>query len=457
MNPFTSRPITDPVYFKGRRDEIEEIGARLKNFHNISIIGQRRIGKTSLLRNLEYLLKQLEYTLNAYFIFFDLEGHSQTTPKELYSLLIRETIKKTERHYEGDSFNEFKDLIETITNTGKGIIYLFDEFESCIKNRYRDEYLPQLRNICSNNPRLAIVTSTKRGLFEAIPKEHPTSPFFNVFITIPLKLLKEEEAKSIIIDYTADSGISLKDEADIILKLAGNHPYFIHLLGFLFFEAKKKGRIDYKEVEKKFLLDAETQFKYYLNELSKKEKDCLYQIVKFGKCEDEEIISGLRQKALLDEDKEGRIKAFSTTFEEFVKKKPEEEDKMTEEEDKMKKRQDMSQNINITGSSGVTIIQAGKDAYYIENKKQLKPKIDNNYPKKKVFISSTCFDLEDVRAELAVALNEWGYIPLWNESPDFPKKPGFHSHDICLDVVKEECDIYILIIDKRHGGISFSS
>src|SRR3989337_1990728 len=68
-----------------------------------------------------------------------------------------------------------------------------------------------------------------------------------------------------------------------------------------------------------------------------------------------------------------------------------------------------------------------------------------------VFISSTSFDLKDLRAELAEALKEWGYFPIWNESPDFPKKPGLHSHDVCLDAVKE-CDIYLLIIDRRYGG-----
>ncbi|MBI4689529.1 MAG: DUF4062 domain-containing protein [Nitrospirae bacterium] len=70
---------------------------------------------------------------------------------------------------------------------------------------------------------------------------------------------------------------------------------------------------------------------------------------------------------------------------------------------------------------------------------------------KKVFISSTCFDLKDLRSELANALKEWGYMPIWNESPDFPKKHGLHAHDTCIDAVKE-CDIYLLIIDKRYGG-----
>lgn len=70
----------------------------------------------------------------------------------------------------------------------------------------------------------------------------------------------------------------------------------------------------------------------------------------------------------------------------------------------------------------------------------------------KVFIGSTCYDLKDLRAELALALEEWGYDPVWNESPDFPIKRDLHPHDICLEVVKE-CDIYLLIIGERYGGV----
>jgi len=71
---------------------------------------------------------------------------------------------------------------------------------------------------------------------------------------------------------------------------------------------------------------------------------------------------------------------------------------------------------------------------------------------KKIFLSSTVFDLLDLRPTLASALEALGmYEVVYNESSKFPVKHGLHSHDICLDVVKE-CDIYILVIDKRYGG-----
>lgn len=72
--------------------------------------------------------------------------------------------------------------------------------------------------------------------------------------------------------------------------------------------------------------------------------------------------------------------------------------------------------------------------------------------KKKVFICSTSFDLKDTRAEIRNALLNWGYEPILFESPDFPVQKGLHSHDVCLDAVKE-CDLFLLIIGSRYGGI----
>lgn len=117
----------------------------------------------------------------------------------------------------------------------------------------------------------------------------------------------------------------------------------------------------------------------------------------------------------------------------------------------------MEQNININSSKNAGVIQVGGGLHYYWTERPLLLKDNtNNMSKtsdagKKVFISSTCFDLKDLRAELAEALKEWGYLPIWSESPNFPKKHGLHSHDVCLDTVRE-CDIFLLIIDKRYGS-----
>src|SRR5260370_41708320 len=51
VNPFTyGNPISDPKRFFGRRKEIDQVFSRLRNaeFESSSIVGERRIGKTSL-------------------------------------------------------------------------------------------------------------------------------------------------------------------------------------------------------------------------------------------------------------------------------------------------------------------------------------------------------------------------------------------------------------------------
>ncbi|MGH9843151.1 MAG: hypothetical protein ACREEM_30810 [Blastocatellia bacterium] len=52
-NPFTNRgPVTNPEDFFGRKDELEIVLSRLRSMQCVSIVGERRIGKSSLLYHL---------------------------------------------------------------------------------------------------------------------------------------------------------------------------------------------------------------------------------------------------------------------------------------------------------------------------------------------------------------------------------------------------------------------
>ncbi len=53
-NPFTNRgPVTNPEDFFGRKDELATILTRLQSLQCVSIVGERRIGKSSLLAEAE--------------------------------------------------------------------------------------------------------------------------------------------------------------------------------------------------------------------------------------------------------------------------------------------------------------------------------------------------------------------------------------------------------------------
>lgn len=68
-----------------------------------------------------------------------------------------------------------------------------------------------------------------------------------------------------------------------------------------------------------------------------------------------------------------------------------------------------------------------------------------------IFLSSTCFDLLDVRAELKSALEAMGHKAFASETPDFPVNSSLKPADNCLEVLRT-CDIYLLIVNTRYGS-----
>lgn len=69
----------------------------------------------------------------------------------------------------------------------------------------------------------------------------------------------------------------------------------------------------------------------------------------------------------------------------------------------------------------------------------------------KVFLSSTCYDLADVRAVLEGYLQCHGHTPLLSDRHSFPIDPGMHRHDICVQQVST-ADLFVLVVDRRYGA-----
>ncbi|NVI83602.1 DUF4062 domain-containing protein [Janthinobacterium sp. BJB401] len=69
----------------------------------------------------------------------------------------------------------------------------------------------------------------------------------------------------------------------------------------------------------------------------------------------------------------------------------------------------------------------------------------------KVFVSSTCFDLSEIREQLTRFIRSYGFDPILSEHGDVFYKPEFHTHESCIHEVSN-CHIFILIIGGRFGG-----
>jgi hypothetical protein len=65
-----------------------------------------------------------------------------------------------------------------------------------------------------------------------------------------------------------------------------------------------------------------------------------------------------------------------------------------------------------------------------------------------VFVSSTCYDLRQIRADLGDFINAMGLDPILSEFASFPVDPDLPTVDNCLKAVEHRADIFVLIVGR---------
>lgn len=68
-----------------------------------------------------------------------------------------------------------------------------------------------------------------------------------------------------------------------------------------------------------------------------------------------------------------------------------------------------------------------------------------------IFVSSTCFDLGQLRADLAEFAKSIGLKPILSEHESFPVDPNYDAIKNCLETVKTRADIFVLVVGARYG------
>lgn len=68
-----------------------------------------------------------------------------------------------------------------------------------------------------------------------------------------------------------------------------------------------------------------------------------------------------------------------------------------------------------------------------------------------VFVSSTCYDLSQVRHDLSDFIASFGFQPMLSESPSFPVDPHATTVENCIGNVRRHADLFVLIVGKRFG------
>ena len=226
--------------FYGRSAILDEVLCGNRNW--LWLLGTRRIGKTSVLKQLEYLaLNSPE--LGFLPVFWDLQGADR--PQELHLDFADALLDAEERLEEvsitladvraDDCFESLGRLRRTLLSKDLRLLLLCDEVEELIQlNRQDPSILRKLRRALHSKDGIRSVLASSSRLWQLAQTDEDTSPFLDGF-TPPLAIgsLDEEAARHLIrqTQLPESAHPSFSDEkVEQIRRQCGDHPYQIQLL-----------------------------------------------------------------------------------------------------------------------------------------------------------------------------------------------------------------------------------
>jgi hypothetical protein len=292
-NPFTfGNPIRDPAHFIGRQSDLRQIVNRLRSsaHESTSIVGERRIGKTSLLKYLENKeaaaalgLPPEEFCL----VYMDFQGLMEITPQRFWARILQKIerticcpdlapILKEVRARESLDLFDLEDLFTCITDEGLTVVLLLDEFEYVTQNsNFGSDFFGGLRALAIHH-NLPMITATRRELVDLCHSDIKGSPFFNIFANLVLKPFSPEDVDQLIDTYLEGTGVTFcPEERDLVWALGGGYPFFTQIAANYTFEAKQRGETGdalIGNVTQSFEEQVDAHFQYMWSRTNESEK-----------------------------------------------------------------------------------------------------------------------------------------------------------------------------------------
>ncbi len=280
VNPFAPGRTIDPELFAGRREEIERFRTFLKstmegNPMHLAILGERGIGKSSLLRKWETMARA-ERCIT---VRLDLDPSVDSIDSLLYHILrgikregalhsrlfsLSRKVRDFFDEYEvtigvlGSSLqvgrkalspslearDEFRGIWDGIHPSIPAVVIMMDEAEQLEKIEGSLQFLRNLfSRLAEEGCGYMLILSGKLALFKQIKRIH--SPLARFFNPITLRELTGEERIEAIEKPLSYSSFTMTGEVkELIADVSEGHPYIIQLFGYYLCENAVDRRID---------------------------------------------------------------------------------------------------------------------------------------------------------------------------------------------------------------------
>ena len=312
-NPFTfGNPVRDPERFFGRKEEVRQVVNRLLSsaHESTSIVGERRIGKTSLLKYIAHPqvapglgLDPAHYCL----IYIDFQGLTDITPQRFWQRVLAKMkrsvcsaalVAEIDRLLQMESFDLFdlEDLCEAIAAENLTVVLLLDEFEYVTQNQnFGPDFFGGLRALAIHH-NLPLVTATRRELVDLCHSEElKGSPFFNIFANVVLRPFPRQEVLAMVAAYLGEVGLPFTpQDQEHIYRLAGGYPFFVQMAGYYLVEAQappsgspdvggRAGEAALSKMADAYQEQADPHYSYMWSHCSESEKITLLAALSLGR------------------------------------------------------------------------------------------------------------------------------------------------------------------------------
>jgi tRNA A-37 threonylcarbamoyl transferase component Bud32 len=301
-NPFFSRQrITDPACFRGRHKEIESLYSAIVTHQSRSLVGERKLGKSSLLTALAQPATMQRFGLDparTLLLYLDLEGMASAQREDFWIELVdrlgvtlppgdlRDQAERLRAEAERTGelrFTTLRRLLRRVRDGGLDLVLTLDEFEGLARNaNFTPDFYGELRSLAGEMG-IVYLTASKRGLYDLTYHHSATlsSPFFNIFSEMPLGLMPDDEARDLLLSLSQQGQDApfCDEELDLGLELAGPHPFFLQIAGFHLYEMPGRGRPHlpdaYDQAARRFNAEAEDHYRYLWSQLNDEEQQAL--------------------------------------------------------------------------------------------------------------------------------------------------------------------------------------
>jgi hypothetical protein len=222
IDPFDSKMPVKGERFYGRSELVDRVFRYLQDGQSVSLVGGRRIGKTSILLHLDELKAQfLSEAEKHLFVYSDLSAHNGRTDAAFWHTLLRELEEKMDdtgmetaavasaKKQLGsgqyiDTVDVPQSLFRALAKDNLAVTFLLDEFEGIqnLKQRSALMSLKQLRYLATDR-NLSYVFASQCPISEIEERIEEkfsafTSPLYNILNKIIVPAFSRAEAKAMV-------------------------------------------------------------------------------------------------------------------------------------------------------------------------------------------------------------------------------------------------------------------